>query len=301
MKEICIVTTYQREELLWLCLEAIRANDANVRICVFSDRGANSEDLQTTLNQFAALSVIRERHRFYGNSWNLLTACRWLTDSADELPGMLHLIEDDTLIHHGYLKWARTELINAQLAGMNLACVCGRIGSPHITDWYESPCASWQGEYLQKAVSHVIPEYFCDDRLKMQKVLDEKIFPNSKYKKGGAEQDGFLLRCVEHYKWKTRFPEKPLATHLGWYGYNQPPLRGRPQGSFADRIQQCREMLGNRERRKELFGHRIAESEWTGRETALAARGLCSECGGKEDAAKTFGGHNQKCTQAIPF
>jgi hypothetical protein len=199
------------------------------------------------------------------------------------------------------LNWARTEIHNAAFAGINLACVCGRIGSPHITDWYESPCASWRGEYLAKAISHVLPEYFSDDRLKMQRVLDEQMFPNSKYKRGGAEQDGFFLRCIEHYKWKTRFPNKPLATHLGWYGYNSPPLREKPPGGFAERIQHCRAMLANREERKKLFGGRITESEWAGREQANRSAGACLECGGKEDAAKNFGGHDHKCTNAIPF
>jgi hypothetical protein len=86
MKEICIVTTFNREELLWLCLEGIRANDPDVRICVFSDRASNGKDLQETLNRFSALSVIREPHNFYGNSWNLLQACKWLTDGADDAP-----------------------------------------------------------------------------------------------------------------------------------------------------------------------------------------------------------------------
>ena len=84
-----------------------------------------------------------------------------------------------------------------------VAAVCGRIASPHVTNWYEAPCASWQAAYLRIALEHIVPEYHSHSRLEMQRVLDEKMFPRSLYKKGGAEQDGFFLRCVEHHRWRT--------------------------------------------------------------------------------------------------
>src|SRR4029077_8769279 len=117
-----------------------------------------------------------------------------------------------------------------------------------------------------EALARVVPEYHASDRLDMLKALDQQMFPHSKYKRGGAEQDGFFLRCIEHCGWKSKFPTTPLATHLGWDGYNSPPLREKPQGPLVDRVRQCRAMLENREERKKLFGHRITDSEWQGRE-----------------------------------
>lgn len=263
--EIVIVTTYKREELLWICLEAIRREDEQIPIFVFSDRAAESDDLRAATKAFHAGMMIRRNHHFYGNSWNLLDACEAVCETNQF--DIVHLIEDDTLIHPGYMKWAREQLGWEYLTDPKeptYAAVCGRIPSPHIPNWYESPCASWNAKYLKEAIAHVVPEYFSENRDKMQDVLDTVVFPKSKYLKGGAEQDGFFLRCIEHHKWRTCFPPKPLATHLGWFGYNCPPGRERPTGGLVDRVAQCRAMLKDVQKRKEYFGHRITEQEMEG-------------------------------------
>jgi hypothetical protein len=283
VSEIIVVTTFQREELLFLSLEAIRREDSEIRIAVASDRGQTSDDLNHICDLFRAeLTVAGDSHS-YGNSFNLMTALRCAlngTFAVDlEHLRIVHCIEDDTILHPGYFSWARQQLaqtvdfsIASQFKDMPIgmrshalyAAVCGRIGSPHIPNWYESPCASWNADYLRIALNHLIPEYFAPTREEMQRMLDEKMFPNSKYKKGGAEQDGFFLRCIEHHKWQTKFPPKPLATHLGWYGYNSPPARERPTGNLEQRVEQCRAMLRDAEKRKFLFGHRITDAEISG-------------------------------------
>ena len=260
--DVVLVTTFDRDELLFLCLEAIRRDDETIPIQVFSDRNHWSDDCQRMCETLGALAVRRWNHSFYGNSWNLLMGCEYIIGTCPAAE-IVHLIEDDTIIHKGYLSWAREQLKSGEYAA-----VCGRIGSPHIENWYEAPCASWKADRLALCLEHVVPAYFSPSREEMQRVLDEEMFPDSKYKRGGAEQDGFFLRCIEHHKWKTKFPPTPLASHIGWWGYNQPPGRDRPAGSFVDRVAQCRALLTNRERRKELFGHRITESEmmgWDGR------------------------------------
>jgi hypothetical protein len=259
VSEIVIVPTFNREELLYLCLEAIRREDSLVPISVYSDRGATSEDLVTTCVQFESLCNIRTKHNLYGNSFNLISACRNEINSVNGDIKIVHLIEDDTIIHRGYFSWVRE-----QLATKQYAAVCGRIDSPHLPNWMESPAISWDAECLAVALGHFIPEYFTQTRNEMQRVLDEVMFPNSKYRHGGAEQDGAFLRVIEFYGWKTKFPATPLATHLGWWGYNSPPGREKPSGSFVDRVAQCRAMLMNREQRKHLFGHRITDAEMSG-------------------------------------
>ena len=265
MNEIVIVPSYKREELLWLCLEAIRREDANIRIVVFSDRGAGSGELSECVLNWVARLIIRPNHAHYGNSYNLLEACRWATRELEEEfpPQIIHLIEDDTIIHKGYFAWAREKLRFAPFPGYGpvYAAVCGRMGSSHISNWYESPCASWNADCLRQALTHVIPEYFGRTREEMQTVLDTKMFPNSRYKRGGAEQDGFFLRCIEAHGWKTLFPPKPLASHVGWWGYNCPPLRKGPAGTFEERIAACRMMLKNRDERIKLFGYDVTLKE----------------------------------------
>jgi hypothetical protein len=207
----------------------------------------------------------------------LLQACEEWT-GAEGFVDIVHLIEDDTLIHKGYLAWAREKLSREHPIGFagqpievpEFAAVCGRIGSPHIPNWLEIPCISWNADCLRTALGHLVPEYFCADRKEMQRVLDEIVFPKSKYRRGGAEADGFFLRCVESHNWKTAFPPTPLATHFGFWGYNCPPTWERPKGTFEERIQFCRELLKDTERRNAIFGHGITAKEmqgWDGRTT----------------------------------
>ena len=296
-KELCFVQSFRREELFYLCVEAIRREDSEIPIIAMHDRGPGNKDFEDTCGRFNCINSFRQPHTFYGNSYALLDSLSsiltswspyilpvtpsqfgWYTPWRDPLPiprtspsgfsCIVHCVEEDTIIHPGYLSWAREKL--SEVTGFpgqpidKYAAVCGRIGSPHIPNWYESPCASWNADCLRIALSHIVPEYFSPDRLVMQKVLDEKIFPNSKYKKGGAEQDGFFLRCIEHHGWKTCFPPKPLATHLGFWGMNCPPSWERPKGSFEERIQFCRDLLKDKERRNNIFGHGITAKEWEG-------------------------------------
>ena len=266
MNDVVIVTTWQREELLWLCLEAIRRDDPSIPISVYSDRAQNSADLRKACATFDANLRIQIPHSNYGNSFNLLSACSAMTALDYEI---IHLIEDDTIIHKGYLAWAREELTNGFVYDVSpkfYAAVCGRIPSPHIPNWYESPCASWNAACLRTALGHIVPEYFSGDVKQMLKALDETMFPNSKYKRGGSEQDGYFLRCIEHHGWKTLFPPKPLATHAGGWGYNS--HRKRPEGTFEERIEWCRKMLTNKEMRKGFFGSSITDREmaaWDGK------------------------------------
>lgn len=270
MKELVVVPTFLREALLWLCLEAIRRESPDMPIYVFSDRGARSRDLHFAAANFGVSLTVRPQHGRYGNSWNLLDALCWATKRDVDI---VHLIEDDTILHRGYFDWARKALAN-QTEGTKLvpAAVCGRIASPNIPNWYESPCASWNASHLRSALSHLRPEYLdATTRHEMQRILDEKIFPNSKYKHGGAEQDGFFVRAIEHHRWATLFPPKPLATHLGFTGYNCPPARKGPEGTFEQRISFYRNLLNDRQKRVELFGRTITDKEMEGMNCAPAA------------------------------
>lgn len=261
MNELVVCTTFKREELLFLALEAIRRDDVSIPIYVFSDRGQCSADLAFVVAHWGALLTVREPHAHYGNSWNLFEACRG-TLAEQSLLGIVHLIEDDTVIHRGWLDWARYELSTGVPAA-----VCARICAPsRISGWYSSLAASWSASDLRVALQHLVPEYFADSRMAMRQIVDEKIFPASRYRKGGAEQDGFLLRAIEYHRWITKSPTKPMATHLGFYGYNH-AARAGPTGTLDQRIAFCRELLRDKRRRAELFGKNVTEMEmaaWDG-------------------------------------
>lgn len=253
-KEIVVIPTYKRDELLWLALEAIRRQYQG-EIAVFCDHAWRSLDLLATCERFdAPFHCLIGKG--YGNSWNVIRSLRF--GASIEGIEIVHLIEDDTILHDGYFEWARLALSNKAIAAVN-----GRVPQDPTTTWYESPCASWNIAQLRQALEKVPLGYFAETREEMQAVLD-RAFPNSHYIYGSAEQDGFFLRCIEFFKWKTKFPEKALASHIGFFsdGYNQP--RRGPDGTFEERIAFCRALLYDRQRRMEFFGQRITDSEMEG-------------------------------------
>ncbi len=254
MNEVCIITTYKRDELLWLCIEAIRKQFAGI-VWIFSDHGRQNPDLWRLSLRFGA-QLFFARGQGYGNSSNLIGAMKTALVGPWEI---LHCVEDDTIIHPSYFDWAR-----AMLSTKRYAAVCGHVGN-ELDTWYTSPCASWDAEHLRKCLKLVPPGYLeATTREEMQKILDECLtFKKSHYRYGSAEQDGYFLRCIEHFGWKTKFPEKPLAQHMGWWGYNRAGHKG-PEGTFEERIAAVRKAINDKTFRTAMFGQRITQAEMEG-------------------------------------
>lgn len=255
MSEIVVVTAHEREELLYLCLEAIHKADEGIPIFVSWDRGAI--DKFKTCEKFNAAVDGLHPHNSYGNSRNVISAMRRAVDAKYSF---VHCIEDDVVIYPGYFEWARTRIVEGKYA-----CALGRIPGDASSTWYESPCVSWNANRLRECLDIIPPGYLeATTREQMQKILDEyPPFKKSRFIYGSAEQDGYFLRCIEHFKWKTAFPDKSFATHGGWWGYNREMHQG-PTGTFEERVAICRKNLNDREFRYRMFGKRITDSEMEG-------------------------------------
>ncbi len=230
--ETVVVPTFKRDELLWLCLEAIRKQDLVITILVHSDHEYVSKELIDACIFFNASFASARQHSSYGNSRNTIAA---MESALLQTSAIVHCIEDDTILHPGYLEWARHELSKP-----NVVAVCGGIGNTQDT-WYTSPCASWNAKPLRKCID-LIPSGYLEATMReeMQKILDEyEPFKKSHFRYGSAEQDGYFLRCIEHFGFKTKFPEKPLCAA-------------------------CRKALHDKQFRTEMFGQRITEAEMEG-------------------------------------
>ena len=258
VNDICIVPTHKRDELLFLCLEAVRAQDSKLPIIVFSDRGHHSQDLSYSCAKFGAELVVRPHGLGYGNSFNVIEGMRYAVSLGVE---MVHCIEDDTILHRGYLDWARPMLREGGKE-FRFACALGRIPDDRLSTWYTSPCVSWNSRALMQCLEKVPLGYFAPTREEMQKIVDAA-FPGSRFHFGSAEQDGFFLRCLEFFRWRTAYPEHCLASHIGAWGYNRHG-HNPPAGTFEERVHFCRKLLHDREKRTEMFGKRITDSEMEG-------------------------------------
>ena len=261
MNQVCVVTTFQREELLYLCLEAIRRESEYIPIWVFSDHGIASDELVKTCRNFDAMIEITNRHEAYGNSRNVITALHAGVVSV-ESHGVVHSIEDDTILHAGgqYFEWASNKVGGTD---PKYAVALGRIPGDVLSTWYESPCVSWNAARLKQCLDKVPVGYIrATTREEMQRLADDA-FPRSRHRYGSAEQDGFFLRCLEFFGWKSAFPQKSFASHVGWWGYNRPGGTP-PTGTFEQRIAECRRILRHKQARMELFGQRITETEMGG-------------------------------------
>ncbi len=270
MKDICIVTTYKREELLYLCLEAIREQFTGP-VWVFSDHAYQSAELLRTGTRFGAMTFFVKESNRYGNSANVINSMKTALAGHSEI---IHMIEDDTIIHPGYFEWARAKLSlytagprtqNAVLHTYPYAVALGRIPGDAASTWYESPCVSWNAGCLRQCLELIPPGYLeATTREEMQKILDDcPTFKKSKFKFGSAEQDGFFLRCLEYFGWKSAYPDKSFASHMGWWGYNRDTHEG-PVGTFEERVEICRRALYDKAFRTAMFGQRITQTEMGG-------------------------------------
>ncbi len=74
MSEICLIPTFQRSDLLYLCLETIRKYAPAIPIAVFPDRGTSELNI---CNRFNAEHHWTWAHTYHGNSANMLEALKW--------------------------------------------------------------------------------------------------------------------------------------------------------------------------------------------------------------------------------
>src|SRR5215472_1307797 len=169
MRDLAIVFTFRRDALLFLCLEAIRADDPDIPIDVYADRGHSSMDLIDTCKLMNAHLAIRGNDKeVFGNSRNIILGIHESLVLFPGKPDIVHLIEDDTIINRGYFAYARNALASGRCA-----VALGRIPGDPPSTWYESPCVSWNREKLEFALQNVPPGYIeAPTRMDMLRIVD---------------------------------------------------------------------------------------------------------------------------------
>lgn len=241
-----VVITFDRDDMLYLCLEAIRKAEPTIPLHVFPDR---SLDQRSICNKFNAVHHFTFSHDWHGNTANMCEAMKWASEQRFE---RTFIVEDDAIVDASFFSWCRDTLSTKP----HSFAACGWQYSPHavISDgpdiqipWYLSVCACLPTVSLNKIVQHCKPEYYRD----MKGYLDY-MYPASHYR--GTlhyEQDGMVLRVMESLGQRCVWPRRPRATHIGIHGYHMG--QRRLVGTFEHRVEVLRLMVNAPEALKKVM------------------------------------------------
>lgn len=250
MKDVILITTYNRPDYLRLCLEYLAAapgiGNCEVRVCIDRGKGLLREfydvvnDFRT---QIALSTTVRPEHSYMGNSFNTLEAYK---EAYQTNAQFVYLVEDDVLVRPDFFKWH--EAVQSRGDFMcSVAYRCSRNSEARrdITDAtayfttardYASVGVCWRREKLAPVLEHAKEEYYRD--LKGYLVSH---FPNNRFSDCYTEQDGLIMRVMGETHGYTAWPYVPRAYHVGVVGYNRP--RG-PRLSY----QEIKEMIHSQEK-----------------------------------------------------
>lgn len=232
MRDLVIIPTYSRPEMLWHCLEHLlrcpEAAAGEVELVVFVDhhigRPPALADIDHVMRKFPGIAVVqRASHAYRGNSFNVMTAYKQAWEEGRE---RAYLVEDDVMVQPDFFRWHRE--VEAE---EELFCSIGiaRPGVTTSTEMYASLGVCFRREPLALIVQHAVPAYFANMNDYCQR----------EFRQGpavGTEQDGLILRIMKQAKGTARFApmEAPKARHIGDYGYNRGQHR-RPPGALQAR------------------------------------------------------------------
>lgn len=235
MQDIVILPTFDRPEMLWLCLEylsrSLHSPTVQIRVSVDAHIGqpppARAE-IAEVVDKFPELSIqtrYRTPHPYPGNSYNLLMAYR---DAYESDASHVFLIEDDVLIHPDFFVWHWVTLLTAD-------CSIAVVKEPQFGS-YASLGVGFRRDTLQLILPHCIPAYFQNLRGYCQRV-----FPPSPL---DCEQDGLWGRVLAGRQ--VVWSPEPRAQHVGWYGYHR-TRSVRPVGTLDERFHQVKHVLSTME------------------------------------------------------
>lgn len=235
MQDLVLVPTFDRPEMLWLCLEHLAqcptVKDVQIRVVVDAHIGQpppNKAEIEAVLEKFPQLSLqvgYRTPHQFHGNSYNLLMAYQ---DAYHTEAEFVYLVEDDVMVHPLFFAWHRLQHQDPELG-----CSIAVVKEPQY-GVYASLGVCFRRERLKMIVPHCRVGYFQNMR--------EYCRVHFSRMKSDCEQDGLFCRLLvgKTVVWAST----SLAQHVGWYGYHR-KRSIRPQGTLPERYKQVKRALAN--------------------------------------------------------
>ena len=247
-RDILIVPTYSRPEMLAVCMERIslcpEAAELEIRVCVDNHLGVATipplKEIGEVLQRYPTLEVraiVREAHQFAGNTYNLMRA---YLEAYDSEARFVFMVEDDVLVAPDFFAWHYA----AQKTGdwfCSVASTCRKQGALQeeyiIAKGYTSIGVCFERQKLKPIIEHASPAYFGNLTGYMRKA-----FPSTGVPDQYTEQDGLITRILLDSNQYSIWPRRARCQHVGWYGYHR--WRGsKPAGSLDERIEQVKKTI----------------------------------------------------------
>lgn len=233
-RDVLIVPTFSRPELLWLCLDHLAACaetvTLDIRIVVDAHVGKPPplSDIRYVVSLFPQLPITlieRPPHTYSGNSFNVLMAYQ---EAIAAHPRFIYLVEDDVMVSPTFFQWHQVVHQTCRPA-----CSIG-VQKTARMQGYASLGVCFPLATVTEIVAHCRPAYFSDMR-----AYCKQQFPPSSFE---FEQDGLICRVLvgKPVIWAT----SPHAQHVGWYGYHRPRSE-RPRGTVEQRYHRVKQVLSD--------------------------------------------------------
>lgn len=234
MKEIVLVTTYNRPELLYLCLEhlaacpEIREKEIWVRYESRSLADDYLRENRIVVGHFKELPLRFEScrgHGYSGNSWNVLTAYKDALEAGAE---RIYLVEDDVLIQPDFFRWHAAMYRRDPRLFCSIGWHCLRrsdvprgvddpLGYFTSCEDYASIGVCWPRQSLGYVTELCTSEYFENPVGFLR-----RRFPKSSLSLSFSEQDGLIMHVLEEVRAPVAWPAMRRCNHVGWWGYHRP-------------------------------------------------------------------------------
>jgi hypothetical protein len=252
MKDICIVTAYERPEMLHECLNRIKiaAGQIGIQTWVCIDQRVghtyNREVARVAAEyQDDGMDVVIKicaPHQYSGNSYNTLEA---LKDAYQTGASFTFLVEDDVMVASDFFHWSYTVHALANFfASVAVKCtrrVVSTNSGPELVWVSGSDYASLAVCFPNNSLSYIVPharhEYYSD----MNGYVNKE-FKNSRFSGEFAEQDGLIIRIMGYWNGLTAWPYVPRAFHAGYYGYHRLDS-AKPMGDLEERIKDFKDIM----------------------------------------------------------
>lgn len=247
MRNVVLVPCWRRAEFLAVSLELLQAADPSGRnfYIILVDRG-HSPEVADVARRFPLPHLVRfaPRHRFHGNSYNILEGYRLALDKVgDRDKSIIYLVEEDVFVAKDFFRFhevawttfnpfcvsaARNQNIPSERIPLNPSAA-----DVYTHESYQSLGISWRARHLETVIRHALPDYYNN-----MSAYVRRHFPLSRLGFSCHEQDGLICRVMESMGLSTLYPMLPRAYHAGFVGYNRPG--NRLIGTLQERIARLR-------------------------------------------------------------